>query len=79
MLGEFQIDGFESNVNRNICYIIFILSTIFSNITLLNMLIAIMGDTFDRVQEKRSMLEIKSKISQLANMRRIYPKKYARD
>ena len=79
MLGEFQIDGFESNINRNICYIIFILSTIFSNITLLNMLIALMGDTFDRVQEKRSMLEIKSKISQLANMRRIYPVKYARD
>lgn len=63
MLGEFQMDGFEKNINLFLCYMIFIISTIFSQITLLNMLIAIMGDTFDRVQEKRSMLEIKSKIS----------------
>ena len=63
MLGEFNTDGFEGNINLAICYIVFIVSTFLSQITLLNMLIAIMGDTFDRVQEKRAMLEIKSHIS----------------
>ena len=58
MLGEFHMDGFERNINVPICYGIFIVSTFLSQITLLNMLIAIMGDTFDRVQEKRAMLEI---------------------
>ena len=63
MLGEFNMDGFEINLNKGICYGVFIGSTFLSQITLLNMLIAIMGDTYDRVQEKRAMLEIKSHIS----------------
>ena len=53
MLGEFHMDGFEINLNKAICYGVFIGSTFLSQITLLNMLIAIMGDTYDRVQEKR--------------------------
>ena len=63
MLGEFHMDGFEINLNKAICYGVFIASTFISQIILLNMLIAIMGDTYDRVQEKRNMLEIKSHIS----------------
>ena len=63
ILGEFNMDGFENNYNLAICYGVFIVSTFLSQITLLNMLIAIMGDTYDRVQEKRAMLEIKSHIS----------------
>ena len=53
MLGEFHMDGFERNLNAAVCYGVFIGSTFLSQITLLNMLIAIMGDTYDRVQEKR--------------------------
>ena len=49
MLGEFDLDGFENHANLTICYMIFILSTFITQITFLNMLIAIMGDTFDRV------------------------------
>ena len=49
MLGEFDLDGFENHANLAICYMIFILSTFITQITFLNMLIAIMGDTFDRV------------------------------
>ena len=78
MLGEFHMDGFERNLNTVVCYGVFIASTFLSQITLLNMLIAIMGDTYDRVQEKRAMLEIKSHISQLANMRRIMPEDFQR-
>jgi len=49
MLGEFNMDGFENHANHAICYSVFILSTFITQITFLNMLIAIMGDTFDRV------------------------------
>ena len=52
MLGEFNMDGFNSiNINLGLIYMLFIISTFYAQITLLNMLIAIMGDTFDRVQE----------------------------
>ena len=49
ILGEFNMEGFENHVNLAICYLIFVLSTFITQITFLNMLIAIMGDTFDRV------------------------------
>ena len=49
MLGEFVLDGFANHGFLAICYLIFILSTFITQITFLNMLIAIMGDTFDRV------------------------------
>ena len=49
MLGEFRMDGFRNHGNLGICYMIFLLSTFITQITFLNMLIAIMGDTFDRV------------------------------
>ena len=49
MLGEFDLDGFGNHGNLAICYLIFILSMFITQITFLNMLITIMGDTFDRV------------------------------
>ena len=49
MLGEFNMDGFRYHENRGICYLIFLFSTFITQITFLNMLIAIMSDTFDKV------------------------------
>jgi len=42
--------------------IIFILSTFFVQITMLNMLIAIMGNTFDNVILKKEILATKTKL-----------------
>ena len=49
-LGEFGMDNFEGD-NQLFIYLLFILATFFTQVTVLNMLIAIMGNTFDNVKE----------------------------
>ena len=50
-LGEFDVDGFEGTKYKLIAYVMWVLGTVTMLIILLNMLIAIMADTFERVQE----------------------------
>lgn len=50
-LGELGFDGYMGNPLSGLLWAIFFMSTVFLTITLLNLLIAIMGDTFDRVLE----------------------------
>ena len=52
-LGEFSMDNFEENYQTHLIYMIFLTSTFVTQITFLNMLIALMGDTFGRVIEQR--------------------------
>ena len=51
MLGEFFIDGYQKHPDIGLCYSIFVFTTFVAQITFLNMLIAVMSDTFDRVIE----------------------------
>ena len=44
------------------CYILFIAATFSTQVVMLNMLIAIMGDTFERVIENRDVNAIKTKL-----------------
>ena len=53
-IGEFNMDGFDDHPEKLLCYILFLLSTFFTQITFLNILIAIMGDTFGRVIENKA-------------------------
>lgn len=64
-LGEFGTDNFsaEGTPNGAILWILFIVATFLSQITILNMLIAIMGDTFDSVYENKAQAALKEKIS----------------
>ena len=68
MLGEFHMDGFGGHVNTALCYSLFILTTFIMQITFLNMLIAIMGDTFDKVIDQRPTFSLKNKLMILAGM-----------
>ena len=53
-MGEFEVDAYrDSEVHKLLIYVLFILSSFIIQITFLNMLIAIMGDTFDRATEER--------------------------
>ena len=53
-LGEFNTDGFISeDGGSEITWLLFCLATMITQIMFLNMLIAIMGDTFERVTESR--------------------------
>lgn len=61
-LGEFNMDGFETSPQLVICYLFFIGATFITQITMLNMLIAIMGDTFDRITEAKEVNALRTKI-----------------
>ena len=50
-MGELGNDNFGKSAFPELYWLIFFMSTILLTITMLNLLIAIMGDTFDRVQE----------------------------
>ena len=52
-IGNYYVSGFEDHHRNGLVYIFFILSTAFSQILMLNMLIAVMGDTFDQVTEQK--------------------------
>lgn len=49
-LGDWDIGGFEGQ-QAILCYMFFFFATFFTQVTALNMLIAIMGDTFGKVSE----------------------------
>lgn len=66
-LGEFGTDGFDGNEYQFLLWLYFIICTVLIQLVLLNTLIAIMGDTFDRVQESKDaafLREICSLISE---------------
>ena len=50
---------------------LFIFTTFISQITFLNMLIAIMGDTFDRVMDQKPTYSLKNKLMLMASMKSI--------
>ena len=53
VLGDFTFTEYfvATSTNSNLVWIIFIMATFLIQITILNMLVAIMGDAFDRVTE----------------------------
>lgn len=74
MLGEFNMDGFEMHPNSAECYLLFVFTTFITQITFLNMLIAIMGDTFDKVIDQRPTYSLKNKLMLMADMQSIISK-----
>ena len=55
-MGEFDLGNFKGNPYTQLCIAIFLMSTFFTMITLLNMIIAIMTDSFDNASELKSAL-----------------------
>lgn len=68
MIGEYNTDGFTKHVSPELCYALFIITVVISQITFLNMLIAIMSDTFEKVIEQRPTFSLKNKLMILADM-----------
>ena len=61
-LGEFGMDNFQDHPQQLLIYCFFFAATFISQLTMLNMLIAIMGDSFNRVFENRQINSVKMKI-----------------
>lgn len=62
-LGEFGLDNFSDNPQQYLLWILFILATLLTQLTFLNMLVAIMGDTFECVMENQQTYAIETKIA----------------
>ena len=61
-LGEFAIDEFEGHPQKELCWLFFFMATFLTSITMLNMLIAVMGNTFDMVMEKKAIHGMQTKL-----------------
>ena len=65
-LGEFRLEDYEKSTNTELLYLLFWVSTFFLMVVFLNMLIAIMGDTFEQAtneKEKNARMTEIAKIS----------------
>ena len=62
------MDAYEEHPNSALCYMFFLSATFLIQITALNMLIALMGDTFDRVIELRPVASRQNKLRILLDM-----------
>lgn len=65
-LGEFAMDNFEGT-HQLLIILLFILATFLTQVTVLNMLIAIMGNTFDSVKESETKSEVEMKVGILVD------------
>ena len=66
-LGEFSIDNFEAGPQTILCYVLFLLATFITQITFLNMLIAIMGDSYAKVMESSERYGLQTRIDIMVN------------
>ena len=78
-LGEFgdltNIDSENLTLETWVIMIFFLMATFFTQITMLNMLIAIMSDSFDRSMENKKRFGIKTKLDILISYLSVLPKK----
>jgi len=63
-LGEFStLENFADNEQGKLAYIFFIIATFVSQLTILNMLIAVMGDTYERIIENKDVNSTMTKLT----------------
>lgn len=67
-LGEFtSLEAFGKGDQTGLCFFFFFCATFITQITMFNMLIAIMGDTFDHLMENYEVNEIKTQFKLLGD------------
>ena len=74
-LGEFGVDNFSDHPQAPIVFAFFVLATMISQITMLNMLIAIMGDTYAKVTENKDINSTKMKLAILSELSVMLPQR----
>lgn len=65
-LGEFAMDGFEAHPQWYFCWLLFLSSTFFTQIVLLNMLIAIMSNTYEFIIDRKAQFALQNKMTILS-------------
>ena len=67
-LGDFHMDNFHNKPESAIIYILFVLATFVTQVTMLNMVIAIMGDTFSKVMDNIGLHATATKLALLGEL-----------
>ena len=68
--GEFYTEGY-SGTNVNLVWFVWFFGTFLIQITFLNMLIAIMTNTFDKVMDSRQLAALKERINIMQDYRKV--------
>ena len=72
-LGAFEPEHYADHPQAILALLFFVGATVMSQLTMLNMLIAIMGDSFDRVFENREIHAVSMKLSILGDLSALLP------
>lgn len=78
-LGEFDTENFKDKSDDIIIWLLFIATTFITQITFLNMLIAIMGDTFARVSEVKEQSALQERIKILSDYVIVVPRESVKE
>jgi len=73
-LGDYNFDMFNDHPQGWLYWFFFYMSTIFIQITLLNLIIAIMGDSFERIVEVKTEAQLKEVCSFVSEYFMYFPK-----
>ena len=74
MVGDFDTDNFNyMGASGNILWLYFVITTLILTVVILNMIIAIMGDTFDRMIEHKDEIALQAKYIIVADYEFILP------
>ena len=74
-LGEFETDGFNDHPEELLVYVFFLFATFFTQIVFLNLLIAIMGNTFEFVIDRKAQYALQTKLSIMSEFYYVLGKK----
>jgi len=66
-IGGFDSENYANGRDNLFCVVFFLLATLFTQLTMLNMIIAFMGDTFERIAENKEVYATKGKLELLAD------------
>jgi len=61
-LGQFEPENYADHPQAILALLFFLSATVMSSLTMLNMLIAIMGDSFERVFENKEIHAVRMKL-----------------
>ena len=68
LLGEFDVENFKDNPYTWMCFVLFGFASFISQIMMMNMLIAIMTDSYEKVIENASTNGTKTKLELLSDL-----------
>ena len=64
-LSGFESENYANGGDKFFCVFFFVLATLFTQLTMLNMIIAFMADTFDKINENKDVYAAKGKLELL--------------